>query len=281
MSRAASLSRRARSWGCAWLAGLAATSAAAQDLPLWEIGVGIGGLRMPHYRGAAQSQAWLLPLPWFVYRGEILRADRDGARARLAGGARWDIDLSLSAAPPTRSKDDNARRGMADLPATLELGPNLNVRLAQGPGWKVDLRLPLRAAFTLQRDPRAVGWVAQPQLNVDHVVRGWNLGVLWGPVFGTRRYHAHFYDVGAAEATDTRPVYSARGGAAGWQGTLALSRRFERQWLGLFVRVDSVDGAVFEPSPLVRRRTTVAYGLAWSWIWKQSDQRVPDPDFRR
>lgn len=266
---------------CVAALALALPCANAQDLPLWELGAGVGGLRFPHYRGAEQARAWLLPLPWFVYRGDILRADRDGARALLGRGERWDVDVSLSAAPPVDSQDNRARSGMADLPAFVEIGPNLNARLAQGPGWKMELRLPLRAGFTAQRRPRSIGWVAQPNINVDHALNGWNLGLQTGPVFGSRRYHAHFYDVTAVDATAQRPAYSARGGFGGWQGTVALSRRMGHQWLGMFVRVDSVAGAAFEPSPLVRQRTNVALGFAWSWIWTQSDQRVPDPDFRR
>jgi outer membrane scaffolding protein for murein synthesis (MipA/OmpV family) len=261
--------------------GLVATWANAQELPLWELGAGVGGLRLPHYRGADQSRSWLLPLPWFVYRGEILQADRDGARALLGRGDRWDVDVSLSAAPPSASNDNNARSGMADLPAIVEIGPNLNAQLARGPGWKMELRLPLRAGFTAQRHPRSIGWVAQPSINVDRALHGWNLGVQTGPVFGSRRYHAYFYDVAAADITAQRPAYSARGGYGGWQGTMALSRRMGRQWLGIFIRADSVAGATFEPSPLVRRRTNVALGFAWSWIWTQSNQRVPDPDFQR
>lgn len=248
---------------------------------MWEVGVGVGGLRMPHYRGAAQSRAWVLPVPWLVYRGEIFRADRDGASIRLGRGEGWHVDLSASAAPPSRSRDNEARSGMADLAAIVEIGPNLNATLATGRGWKLDLRLPVRAGFTVEHDPKSIGWTAHPHLNVDHNIHGWNLGVMLGPMFGTRRYHSYFYDVPAADATAQRPSYRATAGAAGWQGTAALSRRFDRQWFGLFVRIDSVAGAAFEASPLVRQRTNVAYGLAWAWVWRQSDQRVPDPDARR
>jgi hypothetical protein len=64
------------------VAVLAAAAPLAQaDQPLWEAGVGVGVLRLPHYRGSDQSHTWVLPVPYFVYRGEFLRADREGARA--------------------------------------------------------------------------------------------------------------------------------------------------------------------------------------------------------
>ncbi|MDH5539411.1 MAG: MipA/OmpV family protein, partial [Rhizobacter sp.] len=97
--------------------------------PLWEVGVGIAGLRLPDYRGADESSNWLLPLPYVVYRGEWLKADRDGARAVLLDTAAVELDLSVSASAPTRAKDNAARAGMPDLKPALEIGPNLNVEL--------------------------------------------------------------------------------------------------------------------------------------------------------
>ncbi|HET6720014.1 MAG TPA: MipA/OmpV family protein, partial [Rhodocyclaceae bacterium] len=43
------------------LAPLAAR--AAEDLPLWELGVGLGGLSFPVYRGSDQRRDFLLPVP--------------------------------------------------------------------------------------------------------------------------------------------------------------------------------------------------------------------------
>jgi outer membrane scaffolding protein for murein synthesis (MipA/OmpV family) len=258
--------------------GLAATSAAAQDLPLWELGIGIAALHLPHYRGAAQAYNGVLPLPFMVYRGEVLRADRDGARALLFESDRLDLDLSLFATPPTRSSNDDARTGMPDLAATLEVGPNLQFTLDRAPGWALQLRLPVRAALTLQSHPKWVGWVATPNLNLDLVHGPWNMGLQAGPVFGTRSFFGYFYDVGDAQATPTRPAYQSSGGYGGWQATWSMSRRFEAQWVGLFVRFDSVAGASFVDSPLVGRRDNVALGIAWSWSLLQSAQRVPGPD---
>jgi MipA family protein len=269
------------------LAGLAAalTAAAAPaaeppaaELPLWEAGIGVGALHLPHYRGARQSNDWLLPLPFFIYRGEVVRADRDGIRAKLIDSDRIDFDLSGSASAPVRSEDDDAREGMPDLDGTVELGPNLNLTLARGTGWKLDFRVPVRASVTLDSNPRFIGWAAVPNVNLDRRLGAWNLGLNTGPTFATRRYHAHFYSVAPAFATAERPAYSASGGYGGWQGTAALSRRDGNRWTGMFVKVDHVGGARFEASPLVQRRTTVAFGVALSWsIWR-SDRLVPDRD---
>ncbi len=257
------------------LAGAGAASAADDaGLPLWEVGFGAGALSLPHYRGSDQSHQWLLPVPYVVYRGRLLRADRDGARAVLLSGERVEFDLSVSASAPARSRDNRARSGMQDLAPTLEAGPNLKMRLAEGAGWQLDLRLPVHAVFTVNRDARSIGWTAQPALNLDRQFGGWNLGLQGGPLFGSRAYHGYFYGVSPSDATADRPAYSARGGFAGWRLTAAASHRFGPYWLGAFVRADSLQGAVFEDSPLVRRRQHLSAGLALSRVFGVSNERV-------
>jgi MipA family protein len=264
----------------AWLTGAAwAAPGAAVERPLWELGVGVAGLRMPHYRGSDQSHNWLLPVPYVVYRGEIFKADRDGARATLFESDRVDIDLSLAAGAPTYSRNNRARQGMADLAPSFEIGPNLNLNLARGTGWKLDLRAPLRAALTFQSKPRTIGWIATPNLNLDVTrLQGWNLGLQAGAVFASRRFNAHFYDVSPADATTQRPAYSAAGGFGGGQLTAALSRRVENRWMGFFVKLDSLQGARFVDSPLVRQRTNVALGFAVSWVLRTSADTVSVPE---
>jgi hypothetical protein len=36
---------------------LVGEAARAETLPLWELGAGLSGLRLPHYRGSDQAQA--------------------------------------------------------------------------------------------------------------------------------------------------------------------------------------------------------------------------------
>lgn len=256
------------------LALAAAPPAARASQPLWELGLGVGALSLPHYRGSDRTQQWLLPVPYAVYRGEIFRATREGARAVLLESERVDFDLSVAASAPADSGDDPARRGMPDLAPTVEFGPNLNFTAARGAAWKLDLRLPVRAVFTLGSDARGIGWTAGPVLNLDLELHGWNLGLQGGPLWGSRAYHANFYDVAPAYATAQRPAYRAAAGGAGWRATLGLSRRFERLWVGGFVRADSVAGAAFEASPLVKKRDNLSFGVALSWVLLTSEARV-------
>ena len=192
--------------------------AASVERPLWELGIGAAALRLPHYRGSEQSSNWLLPVPYFVYRGDIFKADREGARAVLFDADRAELDLSVNASPPTNSDDNRARRGMADLKPSFEFGPNLKLGLARGTDWALEARVPVRAVMTIEAKPHFIGWSSTPTLNLDlRPGAGWNLGLSAGPVFGSRRLQDHYYGVPAADATAERPRFEAHGGAAGGQ----------------------------------------------------------------
>jgi len=248
--------------------------------PLWELGLGVAGLRLPDYRGSDQYRAYALPLPYVVYRGKWLKADREGARALLVDVDRVKVDVSVAASVPTRSRDNVAREGMPDLPATGEIGPNVNITLYRAAGAKLDLRLPVRGAITFQSSPKFIGATFSPNLAFDltDVAGGWNLGLLTGPLFGDRKYHEHFYGVDPIYATGSRPAYRASGGYAGWQALAATSRRFGNTWVGAFLRYDSLAGAVFEDSPLVRSKHAVTAGVGISWVFARSSELVTTTD---
>jgi outer membrane protein len=250
--------------------------------PLWELGVGVSGVRLPDYRGSDQSQNYLLPFPYVVYRGTWLRSDRDGTRARLFDSPRARVDISFGATAPTSSNKNEARRGMPNLPATAEAGPSLNLTLdrAADKHWKLDLRLPVRAAMSLESSPRYVGSTFSPNLNLDitEADARWNMGFLTGPLFADRKYHEQFYSVDAPYVTASRPAYQAHGGYAGWQTLASASRRFGITWIGFFARYDSLHGAVFEDSPLVRQHSSFSAGFAISWVLSTSTEMVSRPD---
>ena len=249
--------------------------------PLWELGLGVAGLRLPDYRGSDQNRGYVLPLPYIVYRGTWLKADRDGARALIYDSRQVKVDVSVAGSTPSR-KDNVARQGMPNLPATGEVGPNLNITLASSlkDRWKLDLRLPLRAAFSVQRSPEFIGATFSPNLNLDigGVGGGWNLGLLTGPLFANRKYHEHFYGVDPVYATADRPAYQAHGGYAGWQALAATSRRFGNTWVGAFLRYDTLRGATFDDSPLVRRHSALTMGFGISWVLATSSELVSSSD---
>jgi MipA family protein len=258
----------------------AATTHAAEEKPLWEAGLGVAALTFPAYRGSDQSSSFWLPAPYFTYRGKFLRADRNGVRGQLFESDRIDITISAALSPPAASEDIRARAGMPDLDTNFEVGPQVDLTLwrSETHAHQLKLLVPLRAAFTLESNPKSLGWVFHPKLNLDltHLphLPGWNLGIQVGPLFGDRRQHSYFYGVDATYATATRPSYEARGGFAGLQYLVGISKRYSRHWVGAFVRYDNLNNARFADSPLVLRRNYIAAGLAVSWILGESATRV-------
>jgi MipA family protein len=261
------------------LAGLSAAAVADQK-PLWELGVGASALYFPDYPGSDQSSLYVIPVPYFVYRGDFFKADRDGIRGILFDSDRIEFNLSLGASLPVKSDQNQARKGMPDLQPTVEIGPSLDINLwrTNDHRYKLDLRLPVRMAFTVSGGVQDVGWVFSPRLNLDIVdfagFSGWNLGLLAGPMFGSERNNAYFYSVAPQYATVERPPFDANGGYAGSQFLMALSKRYPKFWLGAFARWNGLQGAVFADSPLVKRENAFSAGVAIAWILGESSTRV-------
>jgi outer membrane scaffolding protein for murein synthesis (MipA/OmpV family) len=257
--------------------------AAAGKVPQWELGAGVAGLTLPDYRGSDEVRSYLLPVPYIIYRLEWIKVDRTGIQSILLDWEQAEVNLSLSATPPVRSKDNRAREGMSNLKPMVELGPSLDIHLWRGDGrrFKLDVRTPVRAAFTVESHPRGAGVNLSPTLNfdVDGIGgRPWQLGMLAGPIFATRRQHQYYYGVPESDARPDRPAFNAHGGYAGLQFLVALSRRFEKAWFGAYARYDSLRGAVFENSPLVRRDYYASAGFAIAWIPLQSSRMIERDD---
>lgn len=257
--------------------------AAAGKVPQWELGAGVVGLVLPDYRGSDEVRSYLLPVPYVIYRLEWLKADQTGIHSKLLHWEDAEVNLSLGATPPVRSGKNRAREGMSDLKPMVEFGPSLDIHLWRGDGrrFTLDVRAPVRAAFTVESPPRDAGVSLSPTLNLDVAGIGgrpWQLGMLAGPIFATRRQHDYFYGVSENDARPDRPAFDAHGGYSGLQFLVALSRRFEKAWFGAYARYDTLRGAVFEDSPLVRRRFYVSAGFAIAWIPLQSTRMVERDD---
>ena len=253
----------------------------AGEFPLWEAGAGVAVISFPQYRGSDQRSTFVLPIPYLIYRGEYLKADRDSLRGQFLKNDRVELSVSVNGSIPVDSSDNAPRAGMPDLDPTLELGPNLLFEILRKPDRSIEigLRLPVRTVIATDfSHTRNVGWVFQPQINIDFrdtwLGEGWNLGFAAGPLYGDRRYHNYFYGVAPEFATPQRPAFNAAGGYAGSQVLGAISKRFPSFWVGAFARWDTLAGAVFEASPLVRQKDSFAAGFAIAWVLGKSQKMV-------
>jgi len=266
------------------LSGLLSSSALAAELPLWEIGAGVAAVGLPDYRGSDHRRTYFLPSPYLIYRGPLLKADREGVRASFFESDRLEINLSLNLAPVSGDEDNPSRQGMKPLRPMAELGPTADIELWRSSDGKrgLTLRLPVRAAVTLESSPRHAGWVFSPNLYWsarDPFGRsGWKFSLQAGPIVAARSHNAYFYSVRPEEAGPDRPAYAAPGGYAGAQAAAVLSKRFARHWIGAYARYDHLGGAVFNDSPLVRRRTALTAGIAVAWVFGVSSTTVKAED---
>jgi MipA family protein len=272
-------------WVVSFMGTLAASPAVvAEQKPLWELGMGIGAVSLPDYRGSDERRTYPVPVPYFVYRGDFFKADRDGVRGELFDSNFAELSISAHATTPVESDDNEARRGMKDLSPTLELGPSLDLHVWRSPDerFKLDVVMPIRVPITVESSPRYVGWVFAPRINLDveHVAgkKGWNLGLGAGPVFAARKFNDYFYSVKARDVTVTRPAYEAEGGYSGFSVLTSLSKKFPKYWVGAYMSYGALSGAGFEDSPLVKTKSSLSGGIGIAWMIGESSTLVESED---
>lgn len=256
-------------------------TAACAEKPLWEIGAGLALLQMPDYRGSDKNRLYLLPYPYFIYRGDVLKIDRERITGRLFKTDRLVLDFSFFGQVPVKSSDNDARRGMPDLDPTFEAGPSLNITLLDNrqEDYKLNLTLPIRTGFSTDfYSLRHEGWIFSPRLvfEKNDVIpkTGINLGISLGPIFADSAYNRYYYSVEPAYAGASRPAYYARGGYSGSALTLGMNKAYKQLVFNIFVSADFLHGAVIEDSPLVKTRSSVMSGFSVSWIFRKSDKNV-------
>ena len=244
-------------------------SAFAEDrLPRLELGAALFGLHAPDYRGAKSDDSYLFPIPYIKYRGDRVKVD-DGAKGLLFDSPDLEISISGNVTLPV-DNDSKAREGMDELDPLFELGPSINYRfcqLDQSAWW---LSLPLRFAYTLDTELEHVGYVIQPRISWRKPARrlgDWQLNFNTGPLYISEDYHDYYYSVDPEDATPTRPAYTAEAGFSGWRSDFSYSKRFQKYWLGGFVRYNSLQGAEIEDSPLVFEKDSLIVGLALGYVF--------------
>lgn len=267
-------------WATVLATGAAAPAVAQTTAApaLWELGGALIGVSQQAYPGADQQVNRALALPYLIYRGDVLRADRDGAGIRAIKTEQFEIDIGLAGAFGAGSDKIEARRGMRDLGTLIELGPRLKWNLGAAPGggrWRAEL--PLRAVFDISDGAARRGVSFEPELVYERQAHGaWRYSTSLSAIVADTKLARTFYEVGSADATAARPTYAAKSGLVAWRLAASATRSLGPDWrLFGFARIDSVAGAANESSPLVRQTTgaSVGVGLAYTWLRSQTGAR--------
>lgn len=242
------------------------------EKPKWQLGFGVGGISLPHYRGSDQRAEYASPVPYLRYEGDRLKVDREGGRYYFYNSETTIIDVSTAFALPVDSDDNRARKGMPNLAANIELGPRIQFTLFQSPDKHSRLRfaIPLRSVFATDlRSTKNIGWVFSPYFQLRYFTDGWETATSIGPVWASEQYHDYFYEVTPQYATAGRAAYNAQAGYSGSRITFTTNKRFHKYFFGFFARYDNLNGAVFNKSPLVKRNDSFMLGAAFSWVFAE------------
>lgn len=256
-----------------------AATAKKPDLPLWEVGVAAGALSQQAYPGADEQVSRTPLLPYFIYRGKVLRADDEGAGLRAIRTEGFELDVSFAGSLSSGGKALKAREGMPRLRSLVEFGPvgrwYLNGRDAAD---RLTFELPLRGVFEAGDLRRHRGMTLEPELSLDHRARGgWSYGLSAGVLIGDERLGRTYYAVAPGEALPDRPAYEAKAGLIAWRLKAGVSRQLTPDVrVFAFGRVDSVAGAANRDSPLVRRTTGGSVGIGLTYTLKRSVARATD-----
>jgi len=262
---------------------LSSPSAGASEpkaaLPLWEIGGFALGVSQQAYPGSDQQVERLLPLPFLIYRGKFLRADRETTGLRAIRTPQYELDIGTAASFAARSTEIDARRGMPELGTLIEFGPRLKVNLGEGPGggrWRLDL--PLRGVFDLGDGGAYRGIAFEPRLLMQQRASprlAYSASI--GAILGDEDLARTFYAVDPAYALANRPAYAADAGLIAWRLAASLNYSLTPQWrLFAFGRVDTVAGAANQDSPLVRQTTGASAGVGVFYTWLRSTRTAED-----
>ena len=258
-----------------------AQAQSSEVLPLWEVGGVAFAVSQPAYPGAAVRVNRGLALPYVIYRGEYLRADRGGAGIRALKTPEFEVDVGFSGAFGSRSNDIPARQGMPDLGTMVEFGPRLKWNFGGDRGmspekgsWRAEF--PLRGVFDLNHQFAHKGMVFEPELTFERKAVGrWRYSAGVGAVWGDKRLADTIYGVAPGYATPDRAAYAAQSGLIAMRLSASFSRHISPDLsLSGFARFDNLAGAANAASPLVQRRSGTLVGLGLTYTLARSAQNA-------
>ena len=250
---------------------LCANSSIAAQSPEWQLGAGLGAFNFRLYPGASNSNTYVLPLPYFTYSSKLLEIDR-GIRALMPSDSNWQLDLSADFGLPVNSTDSEARRGMPNLDAIVQIGPSLEYTFNANKTDAQQLRIefPLRTAISVDIEQQAnQGWIFEPRLvyEKNRIGRaGLFVNAKIGVRYATQDYHAYYYDVAPAYTTLQRATFNSESGYSGLVMDLRGTWRKNDVLFWGLLRYQNLNHAVIEHSPLVEDKNYFFFSIGISWI---------------
>jgi MipA family protein len=264
--------------GCVLIAKPVLAQDADAGKPKWELGVAGGAASLPAYVGAKENVSRYLVLPFFVYRGDILRADRETAGARLIKTPDYEFDVGFGGSLGASSKDVAARSGMPSLGTSLEFGPRFKYNLGNPTlDSKLTLTVPLRTVIEFRGGPKQRGWVIEPAVSFDkrNLIGGWGFNATAGVLAGDAKVQNYLYGVAPQFANVNRPQYDAKAGLIGSRLSIATSKALSPDsTLAIFARWDNGGIGANTSSPLHLKQNGFTVGVGINYTLFRSSSTV-------
>ncbi|WP_213994853.1 MipA/OmpV family protein [Arsukibacterium sp.] len=249
----------------------------ANELPLWEAGLLGLSIEQLAYPGSSEQVQRNFILPYLIYRGDFLRADRGNVGLRAYKSDNLELDVGFAAALGASESDIAEREGMPELGTLVEAGPRLRWTISDNIwGSRLRLDLPVRAVFDVEEGMRYSGVSIEPSLFAD-VTTTAELSYTFGvsALFGSEKLTDRFYQVAEQFSSTSRPEFDAKAGLVAIRVSGAISKKFSSKWRGFsFARYETVSNAKNQHSPLVVKNGGWSVGVGVTYIWARSAQTV-------
>jgi outer membrane scaffolding protein for murein synthesis (MipA/OmpV family) len=257
-----------------------------EQKPLWEAGVTGVALTLPHYPGSDEQYTFVLPFPYFVYRGEVFKSDSDGLRGLFFKSDRIETDISFGGNLPVSSENNEAREDMPELDTLAEIGPAIRYyfhrrgdldHLYLQAAWRGAFSVAFNGGFDIDANWRGQRYTLNLRFKNETLFRDQNLRLFLstGISYADDILNGYFYDVQSEFVTPDRGHYNANAGYAGFYVSGALYKDLSDRWaIGGYIRWLNIDGAVFEDSPLVRTNNNIYASIVLAWKFAQSKEMV-------
>lgn len=244
--------------------------------PKWEFGAVVANINTPLYPASKNQHNKLLTVPYFIYRGDVIRiGDKSIVSAVAVEKPTYKVDLSLRAAFKTNSEDSKVRAGMPELDYLFEFGPKFSFLVHDKKTHETWLDLQFRGVFSTDfSNVKQRGYAFEPSIywKTDNLFFDNSVTTISiSSTIASKKTHQYFYSVDNQYVTEQRGSYSAN---SGYLGTSLLFRQnFEINgnyniFLGL--KLNSWQGSRSENSPLFEEKLTYSFVLGLKWNLYQS-----------
>ena len=252
----------------------------AKSLPKYELGIGIGDLYLPDYPGANEYTNYVIPFPFFIYRGDWLEADRDeGFRSKLFKDASMELNISFGGGFPVDSSKNSAREGMPDLDWMYQFGPNLIYHLSlQNSKLALSFHLPLRfVGSTSGSHTEEQGVLLNPKIHFLQTLGcryQCSIEYILGANLATQKLNQYFYSVPQSFTTSERPFYNAGEGFLSSYLSFRFVTHYQKNRWGLTFTYANYSSSANKDSPLFKDKESRSFSIYYARdLWKSEIQK--------